>query len=92
VSVAAPVWAAAVTACGGLVAGTLAYLGGRRGQNLERTDEKAQRVMEGQGQAFEHLDKVIGRLEGENERLTERRERLQKDLDDCRGRLAPPPP
>jgi septal ring factor EnvC (AmiA/AmiB activator) len=87
VSVAPPVWAAIVTACGGLVAGTLAYLGGRRGQNLERTDEKAQRVMEGQGQAFEHLDKVIVRLEGENERLTARRERLQTDLDECWKRL-----
>jgi septal ring factor EnvC (AmiA/AmiB activator) len=91
VSVAAPVWAAAVTACGGVVAGVLAYLGGRRGQSLERKDEKAQRVIEGRGQAFEHLDKVIGRLEGENERLAARRERLQTDLDDCRRRLGPPP-
>jgi malate synthase len=87
VSVAAPVWAAIVTAGGGLLAGTLAYLGGRRGQNLERTDEKAQRVMEGQGQAFEHLDKVIDRLEGENERLAASRERLQADLDACWKRL-----
>jgi hypothetical protein len=62
-------WPALLTGLAGSMAAVLAWLGGRRGQDIERRDEKAGRVLEGRGQAFDQLDKVLNRLETENSRL-----------------------
>lgn len=84
-------WPALLTGAGGVLTALLAYLGGRRGQDIERRDEKAGRVLEGRGQAFEQMDKVLVRLEAENERLLAAQEReaagRERDRDAARAEV-----